>query len=62
MRQKKEREDLAKKFDLLQTSVDNYAKKADAYFEKMVAMNNAIKRHEKWIEQIAKQLNITLEY
>ena len=46
----------------LQTSVDAYAKRAETIFEELVSVNNAIKRHEKWFEQIAKELNIKLEF
>lgn len=50
------------KFDDLLTSVDNYAKKANDYYQEMVMMNQKLNRHEKWILQIADKLNIKLEY
>ncbi|MCX6743656.1 MAG: hypothetical protein NT116_05510 [Candidatus Parcubacteria bacterium] len=58
------KEEMAKKEDFvqLQTSVDNYAKKANDYFQEMAALNNKINRHENWIQQIANQLKINLEY
>ena len=50
------------KFDDLQIAVDNYAKKANDYYQEMVMMNQKLNRHEKWILQIADKLNIKLEY
>ncbi|MFA5188994.1 MAG: hypothetical protein WC460_06565 [Patescibacteria group bacterium] len=50
------------KFDDLLASVDNYAKKANDYYQEMVMMNQKLNRHEKWILQIADKLNIKLEY
>jgi uncharacterized coiled-coil DUF342 family protein len=46
----------------LQTSVDNYAKKADAYFQEMVILSHKVERHEKWFHLIAEKLDIKLEY
>ena len=46
----------------LQTSVDAYAKKADTYFQEMVALTHKVDRHEKWILQIAEKLGVKLEY
>jgi uncharacterized coiled-coil DUF342 family protein len=46
----------------LQTSVDAYAKRADAYFQEMVALSHKVDRHEKWIQQLAQKLGIKLEY
>ena len=54
--------ELSDKFDALQTSVDAYAVKADTYVKEMAAMQHAIKRHEKWIEQLAKAGGVKLEY
>jgi len=45
----------------LQTSVDTYAKKADTYFQEMVALSHKVDRHEKWIQQIAEKLRMKLE-
>lgn len=50
------------KFDVLLTSVDNYAKKADTYFQEMVVLSNKVNRHERWFHLIADKLNIKLEY
>ena len=51
-----------KDFIDLQTSVDSYAKRADAYFQEMVALSHKVDRHEKWIQQLAEKLGIKLEY
>lgn len=56
------REEMRKSFSDLQTSVDTYAKKADTYFQEMVALTAKVDRHEKWIKQIADKLGIKLEY
>lgn len=58
------RERMATKEDFndLQTSVDTYAKRADDYFQEMVALSHKVDRHEKWIQQIAEKLGIKLEY
>jgi len=44
------------------TAIDAYAKKADAYFEEMVALSHKVDRHEKWLHQVAEKLGIKLEY
>ena len=49
-------------FSGLQTAVDAYAKKADTFFQEMVALSHKVDRHEKWIQQIAEKLGIKLEY
>lgn len=49
-------------FNNLQTSVDAYAKKADAFFQEMLMLANKVDRHEKWLLQIAEKLGIKLEY
>jgi flagellar motor switch protein FliG len=48
-------EDLRKDFARLETSVDAYAKKADAYFQEMIMLSHQVKRHEKWLHQIAEK-------
>jgi len=48
-------------FSNLQSAVDAYAKRADAYFQEMVALSHKVDRHEKWIQQIAKKVGIKLE-
>ena len=45
----------------LQTSVDAYAKKADAYFQEMVMLAHKVDKLEKWIHQIAEKVGIKLE-
>jgi len=49
-------------FNNLQISVDSYAKKADTYFQEMVALSHKVDRHEKWFHQVADKLGIKLEY
>ena len=49
-------------FSDLQTAVDAYAKKADAYFQEMVMLTHKVDRMEKWIQQIAGKVGIKLEY
>lgn len=56
------REEMRKDFSDLQTSVDSYANKADAYFKEMVMLTHKVDRHEKWLQQIAEKLGIKLEY
>ena len=55
-------EKLDEQFSILQTAVDGYAKKADAYFQEMVVLANKVNRHEKWLQQIANKLGLNLEY
>ena len=55
-------DEVKKDFIDLQTSVDSYAKRADAYFQEMVALSHKVDRHEKWIQQLAVKLGIKLEY
>lgn len=49
-------------FSNLQTAIDAYAKRADAYFQEMVMLAHKVDRHEKWIQQIAEKLGIKLNY
>ncbi len=51
-----------KEFNSLQTSVDAYAHRADAYFQEMVMLSHQYNRHEKWIQMLAEKLNVKLEY
>ncbi len=53
---------LEKDFSNLQGSIDAYAKKADTYFQEMVALSHKVDRHEKWIKQLADKLGIKLEH
>ena len=58
------KENKADKEDLnnLINAVDAYAKKADAYFQEMVALSHKVDRHEKWLLQIADKMGVKLEY
>ena len=49
-------------FSDLQTSLDAYARKADAYFQEMVMLTHKVDRHEKWLHQFAEKLGVKLEY
>ncbi|MBU4204755.1 hypothetical protein KKE19_02420 [Patescibacteria group bacterium] len=51
-----------KGFVQLQTAVDKYAEKADAYFQEMLMLSQKIDRHEKWLHQLADKLGIKLSY
>ena len=51
-------EDLRKDFRQLQTSVDNYSKKTDAYHQEMAVLNNKISRLEDWVKKAAGKLGI----
>ena len=53
---------LRQDFSDLQTAVDAYARKADAYFQEMVALSHKVDRHEKWLQQIADKVGVKLEY
>ncbi len=55
-------EDLRKDFARLETSVDAYAKKADAYFQEMLMLAQKVDRLEKWVSEIAKKIGMKLEY
>ena len=55
-------DEMKKDFVDLQTSVDAYAKKADAYFQEMLMLSHKVDRHEKWIQQLAEKLGVKLEY
>ncbi len=46
----------------LMSSVDVYAKKANTYFQEMVALSHKVDRHEKWLRQVAEKLDIKLDY
>ena len=46
----------------LQGTVDTYVKKADTYFQEMVALAHKVDRHEKWLRQVADKLGIKLGY
>ncbi|HLC44588.1 MAG TPA: hypothetical protein VJK50_01980 [Patescibacteria group bacterium] len=46
----------------LLNAVDAYAKKADTYFQEMVALSHKVNRIEKWVQQIADKVGIKLDY
>lgn len=52
--------ELRKDFQQLQTAVDGYAHKADAYFQEMIMLSHKVDRLEKWILQIAEKTDIHL--
>jgi uncharacterized coiled-coil DUF342 family protein len=54
--------ELKENFNLLQSSVDTYAAKADKFFQELVMLSNKVDRHEKWLLQIAEKLGLKLEY
>ena len=56
------KDEIKQSFFDLQTSVDAYAKKADAFFQEMVMLSHKVDRHEKWFHQIAEKLGVKLEY
>ncbi len=56
------KDEYRKDFSDLQTSVEAYAVKADKFFEELVMWSNQVKRHEKWLKQIAEKLGMKLEY
>ncbi|PIZ89659.1 MAG: hypothetical protein COX89_00340 [Candidatus Nealsonbacteria bacterium CG_4_10_14_0_2_um_filter_37_10] len=59
---KRDLEELRKDFVRLETAVDTYAKKADTYFQEMVALTHKVDRLEKWVLRIAKKIGMKLEY
>ena len=48
-------------FNNLLTSVDEYAKKADTYFQEMVIMAHKMDRMERWILQLAEKVGVQLK-
>ena len=56
------KDEIKQSFSDLQTSVDEYAKKADAYFQEMVMLTHKVDRLEKWIQQIAEKVGMKLEH
>lgn len=47
--------------DNLTNAVDAYAKRADTYFQEMVALSHKVDRNEKWIRQLAEKLGVKLQ-
>jgi len=56
------KDEMKKDFSKLELSVDNYATKADAYFQEMVVLSHKVDKHEAWIHQLAEKLGVKLEY
>ena len=48
-------------FNNLLTSVDEYAKKADTYFQEMVVTAHKMDRMERWILQLAEKVGVQLK-
>ena len=59
---KEDFESLRSDFSGTQNSIDGYAKKADTFFQELVASKNRMDRHEEWILKLAKQINVHLDY
>lgn len=57
----KRMDNLNEEFRTLQTSVDAYAHKADAYFQEMVMLSHKVDRLERWILQLAENAHIQLK-
>ncbi len=55
------RTELKHDFNILQTAVDGYAKKADTYFQEMVMMAHKVDRMERWILQLAEKAGVQLK-
>lgn len=43
-------------------SIDNYARKADTFYQELVMLSHQHNRHEKWILMLAEKLGVKLEY
>lgn len=56
------KDEYRKDFSEMQTSVDNYAEKADTYFQEMAMLTLKVNRHEKWLEKMAEKLGMKLDY
>jgi len=56
------REEMRNEFSNLYSAIDGYAKRCDDYFKEMVALAHKVDRLEKWIHQIAKKIEMKLEY
>lgn len=51
-----------KKIDGLYGLVDTYAKDVEIYHHDMLASSNQMDRLQRWVEQVAKQTGVKLEY
>jgi len=43
-------------------ATDNYARKADTFYQELVMLSHQVNRHEKWIHILGGKLNTNLEY
>lgn len=59
---KEELAELRDEFRVLASSVDNYGKRADVYYQEMLVLNHRVNRHENWIQILAKKLGINLDF
>lgn len=55
-------DNLRNNFNQLQEAVDNYAKKADTYFQEMLMLSHKVDRLEKWIFEIAEKTGVRLRH
>jgi len=55
-------ENIRKDFLDLQTSVDAYSKKADTYYLEMTSLSSQVDRHDRWIQGLAKKVDVGLDY
>lgn len=53
--------ELHKSFNDLQGAVDDYAGKADTYYQEMIMLNRRVDRLEKWILQLAGEMDFKLK-
>ncbi len=54
--------DLRGDFNKLQSSVDRLAGNIADYVQEMKMLGSKIDRHEKWIQQLAQKLGVSLDY
>ena len=54
-------DNMNQKFDKLLTAVDGYAKNTEEWKQEMVMLGVEVKRHRKWIEQLAQKQRLQLE-
>jgi len=55
------RDEIRKNFSDLHTSIDKYSQKADTYFQEMVMLSHKVERLERWINQIAEKVQVSLK-
>lgn len=59
---KSDLEDLKQDFRVLQSAVDGFAQKADAYFQEMLLLAHRVDRLEKWVQRLAEKTGVKLDY